>query len=107
MAANVTSIARRGWIIEAGAIPQGFGEHLERAGVARRVAKTDDGMYVEPVAPLASVIGAFERCGIRVRGVRRAGGEGSWQESARPARYSRARLGNPWSAEWLPTLPAA
>mgnify|MGYP006360616367 FL=1 len=107
MAAKVTSIARQGWIIEARNIPQGFAAHLERTGVARRTVRLETGIYVEPVAPLAAVIGAFERCGISVLGAHAVAGGSTWQSGARPARAARSRLANHRSSVWLPTLPAA
>ena len=107
MTANETSIARQGWIIEARNIPQGFAAHLERTGVARRTVRTEAGMYIEPVSPLAAVIGAFERCGIAVQGAHAVGSANSWRTAARPARGARSRLANHQSAVWLPTLPAA
>lgn len=102
-----TSIASRGYIIEATNIPQGFGAHLERGELAGMTARTIDGMYFEPRVSLAAIFAAFERCGVRVSGVRRAGGTSAWQDSARPAWRSRDRLASRNSAEWLPTMPCA
>ena len=102
-----TSIASRGYIVEAANIPQGFGAHLQRDGLAGITARTDDGMYLEPRVPLATIFAAFERCGVRGAAVRRAGGTGAWQDWARPAWRSRHRLARRQSAEWLPTLPCA
>jgi hypothetical protein len=101
------SIASRGYIVEAEDIPPGFGAHLQRDGLAGVTAPTASGMYFEPRAPLAAIFAAFERFGVRVLAVRRAGGASAWQECARPAWRSRHRLGNRQSAEWLPTLPGA
>ncbi len=101
------SIASRGYIVQAAAIPQGFGAHLQREGLAGLTARTPEGLYLEPRAPLTAVFAVFERCGIRIGGVRRAGSEPSWQTTARPAAHARARLSNRRSAEWLPTLPCA
>ncbi|HML99417.1 MAG TPA: hypothetical protein PKD75_13165, partial [Tepidiformaceae bacterium] len=70
-------------------------------------ALAPDGLYLEPRAPLTAVLAAFERCGIRIGGVRSAGNEPSWHTSARPAALARTRLSNQRSAEWLPTLPCA
>lgn len=101
------SIASRGYIVQAANIPGGFAAHLQREGLAGLTSHTPEGLYLEPRAPLTAVFAAFERCGIRIRGVRRAGGEPSWQTHARPAARARARLANRRSAEWLPTLPGA
>jgi hypothetical protein len=101
------SSSPRGYVVASQNIPHGFGAHLERAGLAGMTARTVDGMYFEPRVPLTAVFAAFDRCGIQVHGVRRAGGQRSWRESARPAWRSRDRLANRQSAEWLPTLPAA
>jgi hypothetical protein len=102
-----TRIASRGYIVEAPNIPQGFGAHLERSGLAGMTSRTADGLYFEPRAPMAALFAAFERCGVRVAAVRRAGGAPCWQSGARPAWRSRDRLANRHAAEWLPTLPCA
>lgn len=107
MSTSPLSIASRGYIVQAAAIPQGFAAHLQREGLAGLTARTTDGLYLEPRAPLTAVFAAFERCGIRIDGVRRAGGEPSWRTCARPPAHARARLANRRSAEWLPTLPCA
>ena len=107
MATPPISIASRGYIVQAANIPQGFAAHLQREGLARLTALAPDGLYLEPRAPLTAVLAAFERCGIRLGGVRSAGNEPSWHTSARPAALARARLSNQRSAEWLPTLPCA
>jgi hypothetical protein len=101
------SIASRGYFIEAPNIPREFGAHLQREGLAGITARTVDGMYFEPRAPLAALVAAFERCGVRVVTMRRAGSGPCWQTRARPAWQSRERLANRHAAEWLPTLPCA
>jgi len=102
-----TSIASRGYIVEAPNIPQGFGAYLERSGLAGMTTRTAEGLYFEPREPLAALFAAFERCGVRISAVRRAGGAPCWQSGARPAWQSRDRLANRRAAEWLPTLPCA
>lgn len=97
----------RGFIIESTNIPAGFGAHLERTGLAGMTARTLDGMYLEPRVALGEVLGAFERTGARVNGVRRAGQRADWHSSVRAAAGSRMRLANMRAAEWLPTFPAA
>lgn len=96
----------RGFVIEASGVAQGFAESLERKGLAVMVARTVDGIYLEPRAQFSRIVAALEAAGARVTGVRRAGEAPSWQRSARNAAESRRRLGDFRAAEWLPTLPA-
>ena len=104
---NTEVIASRGFIIESGNIPAGFGAFLERQGLAGMVSRTVEGMYLEPRVPLATVLRAFEVTGATVTGVRRAGQAADWHVAARAAAGAQMRLRNVRSAEWLPTLPAA
>lgn len=107
METNLRSIASRGYVIESTNIPAGFGAHLEREGLAGMTARTLDGIYLEPRAPLATIFRAFERAGACIDGARRAGQQQDWHATARAAAGWRMRLGNQRAAEWLPTLPAA
>ncbi len=97
----------RGFVIESGNIPAGFGAYLERKGLAGMTAPTLDGLYLEPRVTLGEIFLAFERTGAQVTGVRRAGQPANWRVAARSAAGSRMRLSNMRAAEWLPTLPAA
>ncbi len=99
--------ATRGFIIESSTIPAGFAAYLERRGLAGMVSRTVEGMYLEPRAPLGTVLRAFEATGATVTGFRRAGQAPDWHVTARAAAGAQMRLRNMRSAEWLPTLPAA
>lgn len=102
-----STIASRGYIIESANIPAGFGEFLERKGLAGMTARTVDGMYLEPRVALATIFQAFERTGSSINGVRRAGQKPDWHVTARASAGAQMRLRNSRSAVWLPTLPAA
>jgi hypothetical protein len=104
---DTATSALRGFIIESSTIPAGFGAFLERRGLAGMVCRTVEGMYLEPRAPLAAVLRAFETTGATVTGVRRAGQAPDWHVTARAAAGAQMRLRNARAAEWLPTLPAA
>lgn len=102
-----STITSRGYVIESANIPTGFGEFLERQGLAGMTARTLDGMYLEPRVALATILEAFERTGSTINGLRRAGQQPDWHLQARAAAGAQMRLRNMRSAVWLPTLPAA
>ncbi len=106
MTTEPRTLAARGIVIESANVPGGFAAHLEREGLAGMTARTIEGVYLEPRVPLATVLQAFERAGVHVSGLRRAGQPVDWHATARAAGGARMRLANRRSAEWLPTLPA-
>lgn len=97
----------RGIIIESSNFPAGFADSLERRGLAAMVARTVEGLYLEPRAPLAAILRAFDMTGATVSSVRRAGQSPDWHIAARAAAGAHMRLRNVRAAEWLPTLPPA
>ena len=107
MTSIASNTASRGYVIESPNLPGGLAEHLERSGLAGMTARTLDGIYLEPRAPLAAILRAVEAAGARIDGVRRAGQPADWHITARKSAGWRMRLGNRRAAEWLPTLPAA
>lgn len=104
---DTATTSTRGMIIESRNIPAGFGSFLERRGLAGMTARTVEGMYLEPRAPLTAILRAFEVTGAAVIGVRPSGKAPDWHVTARAAAGARMRLRNVRSAEWLPTLPPA
>lgn len=93
------------YILDVSLIPTGFLGFLEDRAYVDQVARTVEGVYVEPRTSLGHILELFEAAGVRVHGFRAAGTKAKWQEAA--ARRGFRVLTNPRAAAWLPTVPAA
>jgi len=78
----------------------------ERAQEAlRRLVEELDGLTPEARRPFATLLAAIDETG-ELRARRRARAAAAYQRTIRPAGSASARLRNPLSASWLPTLTA-
>lgn len=87
--------------------PQPPRPHVQREHDAlRRLAHDIDGLDPSARRPLAALLAAIDETG-EIRALRRARAAAAFQRTARPAVSAEARLRNPLSSSWLPTLSAA
>lgn len=100
-----TAATYRGFAFVLDRVPKGLPTQLKRDGLAAAVARTPDGILVDPARDLALVIHAVERSGAEIRAIQRDTEPGAWRRSVRPVQSAGERLRNPRSACWLPTLP--